>query len=108
MGKIDALNRRKFLVTTAVAGGGLAMGLTFNTTGAKAALDEPWGKTPTGPEFTPWLTIAPDNTIAVRAATPEIGNGVMTQAAMTIAEELDCDWSKVRVEFAPAARNLAE
>lgn len=108
MGNIEALDRRRFLVSTAVVGGGLSLGLTFTANEANASLDAPWGRAPSAPEFTPWLSIAPDDTITVRVATPEIGNGVMTQAAMTIAEELGCDWTKVRCEFAPPARNLAE
>ncbi|MET0660751.1 MAG: molybdopterin cofactor-binding domain-containing protein, partial [Steroidobacteraceae bacterium] len=59
-------------------------------------------------EFSPWVTIAPDDTVTVRVATPEIGNGVLTQGALTVAEELECDWSKVRAEFAPPNRNFRE
>jgi len=108
MGKMQTLDRRQFLITTAVVGGGFAIGLTAAPDDASAARVEPWGTANTGAEFTPWVSIAPDNTVTVRVATPEIGNGVMTQAAMTIAEELQCDWSKVKVEFAPPARNYKE
>lgn len=112
MGKIQDLDRRRFLITASAVGGGLAIGFSSApgeaVTGA-APLAGPWGGGPlTGAEFTPWLMIAPDNTVTVRVASPETGNGVMTQAAMTIAEELACDWSKVQVEYAPPARNYKE
>lgn len=106
MGNIN-LNRRNFLISTAVVGGGMSIGLTVNAS-VPTTQDGPWGETNTGAEFTPWVSIKPDNTVLVRVATPEIGNGVMTQAAMTIAEELQCDWSKVQTEFAPPARNYRE
>ena len=102
MGKLQELNRRHFLIGTAVIGGGFAVG--FNVSAETLSRDG----TNTGAEFTPWLSIMPDNTIIVRSATSEIGNGVMTQAAMTIAEELECDWSKVQVETAPPERNFRE
>ncbi|MSO72223.1 MAG: xanthine dehydrogenase family protein molybdopterin-binding subunit [Rhodospirillaceae bacterium] len=111
MGKIQDINRRHFLITASAIGGGLAIGLKAAPAGALTPARTPagpWGGRATGSEFTPWLTIAPDNTVTVRVATPEIGNGVMTQAAMTIAEELACDWSKMVVEYAPAARNFRE
>jgi isoquinoline 1-oxidoreductase beta subunit len=86
--------------------------MTIGMIAADAAVPEtqagPWGQPNTGAEFTPWISIKPDNTVLVRVATPEIGNGVMTQAAMTVAEELHCDWSKVQTEFAPPARNYRE
>ncbi len=112
MGNIQDLDRRRFLITASAIGGGLAVGFRpapgEAVTGA-APLAGPWGGGPlTGAEFTPWLMIAPDNTVTVRVTTPETGNGVMTQAAMTIAEELACDWSKVQVEYAPADRNYRE
>jgi isoquinoline 1-oxidoreductase beta subunit len=61
-----------------------------------------------GAEFTPWISIASDGIITVRVATPEIGNGVMTQGPMLVAEELACDWSKVRAEYAPTSRDYRE
>ncbi len=107
MGKLDNASRRSFLISTAVIGGGFAIG--FRTSPSEAAApDEPWTKAAPGSEFTPWLTISPDNVVTVRCATPEIGNGVMTQAAMNVAEELDADWSKINVEFAPPLRNYLE
>ena len=110
MGKIENLSRRSFLVSTAAVGGGLVIGLSWSAGRAEGipTKDEPWAKAGAGSEFTPWLTIAPDSTVTVRCPMPEIGNGVMTQAAMTVAEELDVDWTKINVEYAPPLRNYLE
>jgi isoquinoline 1-oxidoreductase subunit beta len=107
---VDAISRRSFLVTIAAVGGGMAMGLRWSRALAEDARSagEPWNKGPAEGELSPWLAIAPDNTVTVRVSTPEIGNGVMTQAAMTIAEELACDWSMIRVEYMRPERNYAE
>ncbi len=93
---MNRLNRRTFVVSALAAGGGL----TLSISDAHA--------TRTADEFTPWLTIGSDDTVTVRVATPEIGNGAMTQCAMTVAEELGCAWSHIRTEFAPVNRNYME
>lgn len=104
------LDRRSFLVSTAVIGGGMALGIgTATARTAPAASSGPWGPdSAAGIEFSPWIEIAADDTITVRVPQPEIGNGAMTQAAMTVAEELECDWGKVRVAFASIQRNHVE
>ena len=89
-----SIDRRGFLITTAVVGGGMALGLS-----AQAAVlggqTVPWGPdAASGAEFSPWIEIAADDTVTVRVPTPECGNGAMSQAAMNVAEELHCDWSK--------------
>lgn len=108
MNKID-LNRRNFLITASAVGGGLAIGFAaLDSEASTPPMSGPWGTDTTNPEITAWLSIAPDNTVTVRSAMTEIGNGAMTQTAMTIAEELHVDWSKVKVEFAAPARNFKE
>ena len=62
----------------------------------------------TASELTPWLTISPDNIVTVRAPGPESGTGNTTQAAIYVAEELQCDWTKVRVEPISFNRNVRE
>jgi isoquinoline 1-oxidoreductase beta subunit len=71
---------------------------------------EPWAASDglAGAEFSPWISISPDDIVIVRVATPEIGNGAMTQTPMTVAEELNCDWNKIRAEFAPPSRDYRE
>jgi len=110
MGKLEAVSRRSFIVSTAVVGGGMAIG--FNLSSSRAAVgvsgnDESWVDAP-ATEVTPWISITPDNVVIVRSPKPEIGNGVFTQAAMTVAEELNLDWSKVKVEYAAPLRNYLE
>jgi isoquinoline 1-oxidoreductase beta subunit len=102
------LSRRQFIVSAAVVGGGMALGVAP----AEAAFlgAEPWAASDTlsPSEFNAWISIAPDDIVTVRVATPEIGNGCMTQTPMTVTEELACDWSKVRAEYAPPSRDYRE
>lgn len=95
------LTRRRFLVSAAVVAGGLSMQL--RPAGAQAA--ETVGQ---GSELSPWLVIRADDTVVVTVPTPEIGNGASTQQAMNIAEELECDWDKVTVEFADFRREYQQ
>jgi isoquinoline 1-oxidoreductase beta subunit len=110
--------RRSFIVTTAAGGGGMVLG--FYLPGAQvlaAATDlegaiaaKPW-MAPTdgaGAEVNAWLLIAPDDTVTIRVAMQEMGTGVFTSMPMIIAEELQCDWGKVKAEYASANRNLKE
>src|SRR5215204_4799124 len=53
-------------------------------------------------QVTPWVRIAPDGTITMFSAGAEMGQGSMTSLPLIIAEEMDADWSKVKIEFAPA------
>ena len=93
-------SRREFLVATSVVGGGMALGLVPRLGSAATT------NTPT--ELTPWLTIGPDDIITVRAPGPESGTGNTTQTALYVAEELPCDWARVRVEPISFNRNARE
>jgi isoquinoline 1-oxidoreductase beta subunit len=98
------LDRRSFLVTAGAAAGGLTLGFAIPFGGAARA-------TPTahGPrEITCWIAIAADDTVTIRVARSEMGQGAMTGLAMLVAEELECDWSKVRTEFVSPTLNLAK
>lgn len=110
MGIHKEISRRDFVISTAVVGGGLAITATWSGAFAASGSTTPWA-TPTPAnvgEFTPWLTIAPDDTVTVRVNSPDLGNGIVTQFAMTMTEELECDWDKVRVEYASATRDYLE
>ena len=95
-----AMNRREFIKVSALAGGGFAIGCALPATQALAAE----GKT-----FAPnqWIRITPDNIVTVVVDKSEMGQGVYTGLPMLIAEELDVDWSKIRIEPAPAAKEYA-
>jgi isoquinoline 1-oxidoreductase beta subunit len=96
-----ALNRRQFLVTGLAAGAGLSFGFA-----TRAALP-----TQPSPEINAWVLIKPDDTVVIRIARSEMGQGSLTGLAQLVAEELDCDWSKVTTEYPTpgqsAARNRA-
>src|SRR5881409_252436 len=90
------VTRREFLETATVAGAGLVIG--FHIPGGAR-----FGPTPAAP-FTPnaWLRINPDESVLVMVDRSEMGQGVTTSLPMLLAEELEADWSKIRIDFAPA------
>lgn len=92
-------SRRNFLKTGGVLGGGLLISF-FVPASAKRFVP---GKGTPEALFTPnaYLNIAPDNTVKIILAHVEMGQGVWTTLPMLMAEELDCDWDKIKVEHAP-------
>ena len=92
------LSRRAFLAGVSAAGGALTLALAIPFRSAPAAAD--------APEITAWLTIQPDNSVVIRVAHAEMGQGATTGLAMLVAEELECDWTKVRAEFVSAGENF--
>jgi isoquinoline 1-oxidoreductase beta subunit len=93
-----APNRRNFLASIAASGGALMLGFDLGHSSAQAAA---------ATEITAWIVIAPDDQVTIRIAKSEMGQGVYTGLAMLVAEELECDWSKVRAEPATPHDNLA-
>src|SRR3989442_47936 len=93
--------RRSFLVSTAAVGGGLALGLQipFGPDVVRAADGSP--------EVTAWVVIRPDDTVVIRIARSEMGQGTLTGLAQLVAEELECDWSKVTTEYPTPGQNVA-
>src|SRR5580700_8782749 len=104
------INRRDFLASTAAVGGAMVLGFYLPSTSAQAApiTGQPWYHEAMVPEINAWLTIAPDDTVTIRVAQTEMGTGVFTSCPMMVAEELQCDWSKVRAEYASPQRNVVE
>ncbi|RYD89359.1 MAG: hypothetical protein EOP61_31810 [Sphingomonadales bacterium] len=103
------LDRRQFLVSSAVVGGGMALAAIPARAGAAQANPTPWAVDGAGgAELHPWISIAPDDTVTIRVPNPEVGNGASTQVAMNVCEELQCDWSKVKLEFASVRRDYLE
>src|SRR5436190_20676644 len=96
-----SINRRSFLKSTALAGGGLMISFSalakFDLDDKVNRLDLPdqWY------ELTGYIKITPDNMIKILNPNPEFGQNVMTSLPMIIAEELDADWQKVVVEMGP-------
>ena len=113
-GRFD-VDRREFLTTTAAVGGAMVLGFWLppgraeaaGTTGAAVAA-QPWYRDAMVPEINAWITIAPDETVTIRVGQTEIGTGVFTTNPMIVAEELQCDWTKVRGEYASANRDARE
>jgi isoquinoline 1-oxidoreductase subunit beta len=97
-------DRRNLLIASALAGGGLAIGIVPDRANAQKLPGRATGDA----EFSAWLEIAPDDTVTVISPVTEIGNGAMTQIAMNIAEELNADWTKIRVVNASMLRNHME
>jgi len=96
------LNRRAFVIGTAAAGAGLAIGLDIPFGGpdvVRAAGG--W------PEVNAWVVIQPDDTVVIRVARSEMGQGSLTGLAQLVAEELECDWSKVTTEFPTPGQSVA-
>jgi len=88
-----SVSRRSFIKVTAVAGGGLLLGFSSSKP-ADSGLNE-------NLTFNPFILISPDGTITIFSPNPEVGQGIKTAMPMVVAEELDADWSKVKVEQAP-------
>ncbi|MBV8168188.1 MAG: xanthine dehydrogenase family protein molybdopterin-binding subunit, partial [Alphaproteobacteria bacterium] len=96
------MNRRAFLVSSAVAGGGLALGFDLPRDAEAASK----AATNAAPEVTAWVVIKPDNSVIIRIARSEMGQGTSTGLAQMLAEELECDWSKVSMEFPTPGENV--
>jgi isoquinoline 1-oxidoreductase beta subunit len=106
------LTRRHFILTATSAAGGLMIGIGAAPAIAEAAtvVAQPWNEDNAyaANEIDAWIAIDPDDFILIRYQRSEMGQGSMTALPMMIAEELHCDWSKVRIEYASPNRNIRE
>jgi isoquinoline 1-oxidoreductase beta subunit len=92
--KFPKISRRGFLAGSAAVGGGLVLGIPlppFGPTVVRAADGSP--------EVTAWVVIRPDDTVVIRMARSEMGQGTITGLAQLVAEELECDWKKIVYEY---------
>jgi isoquinoline 1-oxidoreductase beta subunit len=96
------LNRRAFVIGTATLGTGLALGLDIPF-GGPAMVRAADGS----PEVNAWVVVRPDDTVVIRIARSEMGQGTLTGLAQLVAEELECDWLKVTTEFPSPGQNVA-
>ena len=93
------LSRRDLLATAAVATtGALVIGFWIPQRAVPIAAPEgaAWAVEPATEEVNAWVVVEPDETVTVRIAQTELGQGVWTSNAMMVCEELQCDWTKVR------------
>ncbi|MGH8668085.1 MAG: molybdopterin cofactor-binding domain-containing protein, partial [Burkholderiales bacterium] len=87
--------RRDFLKVSAAVGGGMAVGFPLPANAQGVA-----------PEINAWVVIQSNDAVIIRYARSEMGQGSMTSAAQLVAEELECDWGKVRVEYADTNQHV--
>jgi isoquinoline 1-oxidoreductase subunit beta len=99
---MSKVNRRSFVIGSSAAGAGLALGfhVPFDIDVARA-------DTLSSPEVNAWVVVKPDETVVIRIARSEMGQGTMTGLAQLVAEELNADWSKVTTEFPTPGQNVA-
>ena len=95
-----ALNRRNFIIGASTLGGGLTLGLALPFGAQAAAPAIP-------PEVNAWVVVKPDDTVVIRIARTEMGQGSLTGLAQLVAEELECDWSKVTTEYPTPGQSAA-
>ena len=88
------ISRRSFVIGSAAAGTGLAIGLKLPPFGPGIVRAQDGS-----PEITQWIVIRPDDTVVIRIARTEMGQGTLTGLAQLVAEELECDWNKVVTEY---------
>ena len=102
MTHLPRFDRRAFIVGTAAVGGGLALGfnIPFGGPSVVRAADG-------SPEVNAWVVIRPDDTVVIRIARSEMGQGSLTGLAQLVAEELECDWSKVTTEYPTPGQSAA-
>src|SRR6185436_1314560 len=89
-GPADA-RRRRFLAASAAASGSLVVGFHLPFAGRAEAQSTPAAASAT-PEINAWVVVQPDDTVVIRIARSEMGQGTLTGLAQLVAEELECDW----------------
>jgi isoquinoline 1-oxidoreductase subunit beta len=95
------VSRRTFLAGSTAAAAGLSLGFHIPFGGDAAAAAG------TSPEINAWVAVKPDDTVVIRVARVEMGQGSLTGLAQLVAEELECDWSKVTTEYPTPGQNVA-
>jgi isoquinoline 1-oxidoreductase beta subunit len=94
-----SIDRRSLVASVAALGGALTLGFRLPHGPQPADAEE------AGAEINAWIVIAPDDSVTIRVAKAEMGQGVLTALPMLVAEELECAWSKVRAEFVAPEEN---
>ncbi len=100
------LSRRGFIVGTGATG--LTIGILASCAPAVNEPEAPdYSDLPPNDEVNAWVHIDHDDTVTVRIARSEMGQGTLTGLAQLVADELDCNWSKVKTEYPTPGENLA-
>ncbi len=97
MNEVMKIGRRGFLKASAVAGGGMMLGFHIPAGNAAVTKDS---------EINAWVVVKTDDSVVIRVAHSEMGQGAQTGLAQLVAEELECDWSKVTTEFVDPRLNI--
>jgi len=92
------LDRRQFLVTTALTAGALVLKCSVHPSEAAAAAG---GEAASVIPLNAWLKIGTDDSVTIMVSQAEMGQGIRTTLPAVLAEELGADWSRVRLEDAP-------
>jgi isoquinoline 1-oxidoreductase subunit beta len=98
MTHVSDISRRGFIATAAAASGAFSLGFPLSSARAQGAA---------APEVNAWVVVKPDDTVVVRVARSEMGQGTLTGLCQLVAEELECDWSKVTWEYPTPGQNVA-
>src|SRR5579864_4088730 len=101
-GTTTGINRRGFLKTGVAGAASLIVGFYLPGRFEALAAAPAAGAAPAS--LNAWMLISPDDSVKIMIDKSEMGQGILTALCMIAAEELDCDWKKIRTEFAPAAK----
>jgi len=101
MSTLNKTSRRDFIKITGMTGGGLLLGFSWFSAEAESPIIMSGANIASELGFNSYLSIATDGTITIFSPNPELGQNIMTSFPMIVAEELDADWTKVKVVQAP-------
>ena len=108
---IENISRRDFIIKGTMVGGGLMLGVGALPEFAMAQAGVPYdSNSPLNAgeaEVNAWVSIKPDETVYIRIARSEMGQGTRTGLAQLVTEELECDWKKVKTQSATPGQSLA-
>jgi len=105
MNAISRPRRRHLLASASAALGAFTLG--FRIPLPREAAAQAAAGAPAAPEINAWVVVKPDDTVVIRIARSEMGQGTLTGLAQLVAEELECDWARVTTEYPTPGQNLA-
>src|SRR4028119_1848118 len=94
-------SRREFLKISSLTSAGLILGFNWFSAEAKAPVLVSAGEAAGNIGFNSYLSISPEGLVTILSPNPELGQNILTSFPMIVAEELDADWTKVKVVQAP-------